>query len=243
MIRMIERRMPAFQDFPPADLLHTLVDLYFRRMNDYVPLLHEPTFKEAINSGLHLHHGDFGATVLLVCANAARFSADPRVLLEGQGEHSAGCSWFKQVEEARKFLFAPARLYDLQIYAVRVAMQKSFATGVLIAYTAHDFLSSREYSLRCVVVAFGRGDPRGSGCWRPSEAHVQRNTSRRRGVVEARVLVCNPLFLAASLFYSVIAHSDPQDTGGYGLVGIIWGRQNAMYSRRGVRFILFVLIR
>ncbi|KAM5539214.1 hypothetical protein V8D89_007087 [Ganoderma adspersum] len=107
------------KDFPPADLLAKLVDLYFDNMNDYMPLLHRPTFQQGVKDGLHLHDEGFGSTVLLVCANGARFTEDPRVLLdENPIPQSAGWKWFQQVQMVRKSLLAPPRLYDLQIYAL-----------------------------------------------------------------------------------------------------------------------------
>ena len=107
------------KDFPPPDLLAELIDLYFVNMNDYMPLLHRPTFEQGVREHLHLHDEGFGSTVLLVCANAARFTQDPRVLLEDNRiPQSAGWKWFQQVQMVRKSLLAPPRLYDLQIYAV-----------------------------------------------------------------------------------------------------------------------------
>ncbi|KAI0749212.1 fungal-specific transcription factor domain-containing protein [Daedaleopsis nitida] len=107
------------KDFPPQDLLTKLVDLYFTNMNDYMPLLHRPTFEQGVKDGLHLHDEGFGSTVLLVCANGSRFTDDPRVLLDdSQIPQSAGWKWFQQVQMVRKSLLAPPRLYDLQIYAL-----------------------------------------------------------------------------------------------------------------------------
>ncbi|RPD58799.1 hypothetical protein L226DRAFT_471250 [Lentinus tigrinus ALCF2SS1-7] len=110
--------MPVFDEFPPEDMLNSLVDLYFRHINDMLPLLHEPTFKSGIINGLHLRDGGFGAVVLLVCACASRFTDDPRVLLEGtEDRKSAGWKWFQAVEDWRKITgsLAPAQLHDLQI--------------------------------------------------------------------------------------------------------------------------------
>lgn len=53
-----------------------------------MPLLHRPTFERAIKEGLHLQDPKFGANVLLVCANGARFCDDPRVLSEGELEEN-----------------------------------------------------------------------------------------------------------------------------------------------------------
>ncbi|KAI0351888.1 hypothetical protein OH77DRAFT_1592538 [Trametes cingulata] len=107
------------EDFPPEDLIDHLVSNYFRHLNDYMPLLHEPSFRSNIKDGLHLRHGEFGATMLLVCANGARFSDDPRVLLEGSDTwQSAGWKWFQTVDNVHKSLMAPVHVYDLQIAAL-----------------------------------------------------------------------------------------------------------------------------
>ncbi|KAI0635504.1 fungal-specific transcription factor domain-containing protein [Trametes polyzona] len=115
----VHDEIPPHKDFPPPDLLERLVDLYFENMNCYTPLLHRPTFEQGIKDGLHLVDEGFGSTVLLVCANGARFTDDPRVLLEGYDTtQSSGWKWFQQVQMVRKSLLAPPRLYDLQIYAL-----------------------------------------------------------------------------------------------------------------------------
>ncbi|KAI0081043.1 hypothetical protein K474DRAFT_57243 [Panus rudis PR-1116 ss-1] len=107
------------KDFPPPDLLQSLIDLYFHNFNDYYPLLHRQTFEAQIAEGLHLRDEGFGSTVLLVCAVGSRFSDDPRVFLEGsESTHSCGWKYFRQVQLVRKSLLAPPRLYDLQICAL-----------------------------------------------------------------------------------------------------------------------------
>ena len=118
----IENDIPLFKEdqFPPVDLMNTLVDLYFRKTNDHLPLLHEPTFKKGLQTGRYLREGGFGATVLLVCANGSRFTSDPRVLLDDSDHpQSAGWKWVRMVEGTRKLPLAPAKLHDLQIYVVR----------------------------------------------------------------------------------------------------------------------------
>ncbi|RPD58806.1 hypothetical protein L226DRAFT_471190 [Lentinus tigrinus ALCF2SS1-7] len=113
--------VPAFDDFPPNDLLDTLVELYFRKSNDVLPFLHEPMFKRSIQEGLHLRNSGFGATVLLVCAIASRFTEDPRVLLDGsEDRHSAGWRWYQQVENVQRLELAPATLYELQLCMLMV---------------------------------------------------------------------------------------------------------------------------
>ena len=119
----VQEDLPVFDGsrFPPEDLMNTLVNLYFRHMNDHLPLLHEPTFKKGIQARRHLWDGGFGATVLLVCANGSRFTRDPRVLLEGENDYrSAGWKWYQLVDASQKLPLAPARLHDLQIYVVSV---------------------------------------------------------------------------------------------------------------------------
>jgi hypothetical protein len=96
-----------------------LVDLYFINMNSFLPLLHRPTFEKALREGVHHRDDGFAAVVLLVSAVGSRFSDDPRVILEGTNSpHSAGWSWFHQVQMVRRSLFSPPSLYDLQVYCV-----------------------------------------------------------------------------------------------------------------------------
>ncbi|OCH86476.1 hypothetical protein OBBRIDRAFT_737959 [Obba rivulosa] len=116
---IINEDLPPHRDFPDEDLLPDLIDLYFARVNDYMPLLHRPTLENGIKEGLHLRDEGFGSTVLLVCAIGARYSSDKRVFLEGyDNSHTSGWKWFKQVQMVRKSLLAPPRLYDLQIYVL-----------------------------------------------------------------------------------------------------------------------------
>ena len=132
------------KDFPPPDLLAQLVDLFFANINDYMPLLHRPTFEQGVKDGLHLHDEGFGSTVLLVCANGARFTEDARVLLDDNPiSQSAGWKWFQQVQMVRKSLLAPPRLYDLQIYAVRHVVPISPHIFFVFAFAVWPALSHR----------------------------------------------------------------------------------------------------
>jgi len=115
-----------------------LVNLYFKHFNVELPLLHRPTFERELASDLHVRDGQFGATVLLVCALGAKYSDDPRVLLseedvrrrymgEGGPEHvstaySNGWKWFEPAWLAMNhhLVFARATLYELQYHAVRL---------------------------------------------------------------------------------------------------------------------------
>ncbi|KAK1220725.1 Gypsy retrotransposon integrase-like protein 1 [Marasmius sp. AFHP31] len=113
----IRKFEPPSYMFPEQDLLQDLVDLYFNHINIFIPLLHRPTFLRQLQQELHLREEGFGAVVLLVCANASRFSSDPRVRLDGEESWlSAGWKWFNQVQLVRKALLSPPSLHDLQIY-------------------------------------------------------------------------------------------------------------------------------
>ncbi|VDB82659.1 unnamed protein product [Peniophora sp. CBMAI 1063] len=106
--------------FPDPDLLEHLVDLYFVNIHISLPILHQPTFRLNLKKQLHLSSREFGAVVLLVCANAARYSDDPRVLLPGSdNQHSAGYEWFVQVQ----FAFTITPMADVELL-------QTFALGV-----------------------------------------------------------------------------------------------------------------
>ncbi|KAK1235053.1 Gypsy retrotransposon integrase-like protein 1 [Marasmius sp. AFHP31] len=113
----IRKFEPTAYMFPEPDLLQHLVDLFFKHINIFIPLLHRPTFLRQLEQGLHHREEGFGAVVLLVCANASRYSNDPRVRLDGEDSWlSSGWKWFDQVQLVRKALLSPPSLYDLQFY-------------------------------------------------------------------------------------------------------------------------------
>ncbi|KAH9992244.1 fungal-specific transcription factor domain-containing protein [Russula compacta] len=119
-------------NFPEPDLLISLITIFFTRISPMMPLLHQSTFMKAFNNDLHLRDYKFGALVLLVCATASRYSADPRCLLEGGHLHSTGWKWFIQVEPFSSAVLAGPELYDLQIAALSVM----FAHGTLPPHEA-----------------------------------------------------------------------------------------------------------
>ncbi|KAG5732686.1 Activator of stress genes 1 [Termitomyces sp. T112] len=114
---------PIFK-FPDPDLIATLIDLYFKNMNRYLPLLHRPTFERAVDSGLQYSNTSFAATLLLVCAVAAKYSDDPRVMDEPKEPGgtldplSSGWKWFRQVPLVKTAPLSLPNLYDLQFYAL-----------------------------------------------------------------------------------------------------------------------------
>jgi len=102
-------------------LVH-LIALYFEKVNAFLPVLHAPTFKRNIAQGLHMRNNQFGATVLLVCAVASRYSEDPRVLAVPGEYLSCGWQWYQQVSVMRQSLFEIPTLYELQMYCVRYCL-------------------------------------------------------------------------------------------------------------------------
>ncbi|KAJ7230910.1 fungal-specific transcription factor domain-containing protein [Mycena haematopus] len=105
--------------FPPPDLLSTLVELYFRHINVFIPLLHRPTVERAIADNLHLRDAKFGVNVLSVCAIASRFSDDPRVF-DAAKPLSCGWKYFSQIETQPEHLYVSPTLYDLQRYCLAI---------------------------------------------------------------------------------------------------------------------------
>lgn len=100
--------------FPPADLLASLIALFFRTTNPYFRLIHEPTFLRQINSGLHYSSHSFGSVVLAACALGARYSDDPRV---GEG-HYRGWTYYSQLEPVRAGQYIPQEdiLWHIQLF-------------------------------------------------------------------------------------------------------------------------------
>ncbi|KAJ7282766.1 fungal-specific transcription factor domain-containing protein [Mycena rebaudengoi] len=113
---------PPVLRFPPKDLLDDLLDIYFTHIHILLCTLHRPTFEESIAHGLHLINHRFGSIVLCVCALAARFSEDPRVVLAGTNSRlSAGWEWFCQVQPFRTNHADAPTLYDLQVVFLSIA--------------------------------------------------------------------------------------------------------------------------
>lgn len=106
--------------FPDGDLFVSLVNLYFKEVNIFFPLLHRPTFERQIAERLHCQDAMFGNVVLLVCALGSKFSHDPRVLTEDSNTtRSSGHRWYAQVDTCRKSYSKKPSLYELQMIAVR----------------------------------------------------------------------------------------------------------------------------
>ncbi|KAJ7163614.1 fungal-specific transcription factor domain-containing protein [Mycena crocata] len=112
---------PDVYTFPEPDLMDSLLSLYFFHVHPFIPLLHRQTFERSVTEGLHLRNSRFGATLLLVCSLAARYSSDPRVHLEGTNtEHSCGWKWVGQIRLVRQSFTTTPSLYDVQICCLSV---------------------------------------------------------------------------------------------------------------------------
>ncbi|KAF8339841.1 fungal-specific transcription factor domain-containing protein [Cantharellus anzutake] len=109
---------PKDVQFPPADLMPRLFDLFFRRLDPFLPVIHRPTFEAQVKDGLHFRCTPFTCVVLLVCAVGSRYCDDPRVCLEDGGPPSAGWKYFIQVKDLKKSLHAPATLADIQVFVL-----------------------------------------------------------------------------------------------------------------------------
>ncbi|CAE7179840.1 unnamed protein product [Rhizoctonia solani] len=83
-------------EVPSEDLLATLIDGYFERVNILLPILHRPLFESQLRDNLHTQDEDFMRLVLMVCAVGARWCDDPRVLDDQcSSKLSAGHRWFR----------------------------------------------------------------------------------------------------------------------------------------------------
>ncbi|KAF9066469.1 fungal-specific transcription factor domain-containing protein [Rhodocollybia butyracea] len=103
--------------FPEIDLLWVLIRDYFHYMGPYIPILHRQTFENGVIHGWHRIDQNFGAIVLAVCAIAARFTDDPRVLLQDT-KLAAGWQYFRQIRLVRSNFVEPASIFELQMYCL-----------------------------------------------------------------------------------------------------------------------------
>ncbi|KAJ4467872.1 fungal-specific transcription factor domain-containing protein [Lentinula aciculospora] len=126
--------------FPDADLIDSLVSLYFSHINAYFLILHEPSFFRSVAQDLHHKDRHFGALVLAVCALGARFSDDGRIYEDGVGanynmgstrgasEQSIGWKWIRQIQPVRRTFTAPPCIYEIQLYLIYVFFMQATST-------------------------------------------------------------------------------------------------------------------
>ena len=144
---------PPVYVYPPRDLMPSLIANYFDNLNIFLPLLHRPTFEQAVADKLYLSNHQFGATLLLVCAHGAKYSDDPRVLMPGYtySTRTAGWRWYEQVNIFRKTLFDKTTLYELQMHAVcqAIHVHSTAFFHVLIYVYTFSFTSFSPREARC----------------------------------------------------------------------------------------------
>lgn len=137
-------------DFPDSDFLSSLVDLYFTNSNPFWPLLHRPTFEEAIANGLHQRDTQFAATVFLVCAIGVRFSQDSRAIaLPYDHIFAPSWTWFLRSQEMYQPVSHEASLYTIQAYGVSVISQHVFEIANVWIFPAICHLSGCLFVRRC----------------------------------------------------------------------------------------------
>lgn len=113
-------------NFPDPDLLSSLISLYFTYKDNFMPLLHRPTFERAIADQLHHRDVQFAAMVLLVCAIGAGYSEDPRVTaIPHDHPQSLSWTWFHQSQALHpKVLYRPS-LYVIQAHCVSFLLSQA----------------------------------------------------------------------------------------------------------------------
>lgn len=99
--------------FPPPDLMRTLIDLFFRYVTPFFPIIHRPTFEAQYADRLHERDSHHAQLLFMVCAVASVYSDDPRVYQEVRGVPVPGYKYFVEVSNWSRSL-AAARLSDLQ---------------------------------------------------------------------------------------------------------------------------------
>ncbi|KAJ3514268.1 hypothetical protein NLJ89_g2470 [Agrocybe chaxingu] len=124
---------PRHFTFPEPDLAKDLVELYFMHVNLFTPLLHRPTFEKSLHDGLHYTREGFADVYLLVCANGARFSSDPRARADGEDSQLAGgWKWYNQVETGKTDFLSLPSLYDIQVACLRIVFIQNSSSPMVV---------------------------------------------------------------------------------------------------------------
>lgn len=111
---------PSRLEFPPSDVINSLVGSYFAHSNIYYPVLHRPTFHRLLNQEFHQCSREFGCVLLVVCAIGARFSDHPYVSdVTAEGTNYCMVHWLSQTREVMEKPFtSTATLFEVQYYCV-----------------------------------------------------------------------------------------------------------------------------
>ena len=133
-------------EFPPPDVITSLVDSYFTHSNIYYPVLHLPTFQRLLDQELHQRDREFGSLLLVVCAIGARFSDHPYIS-NATTEDTGSCMarWLSQTREVMKKSFtSTATLFEVQYYCVSRLPMRTLGSGTHVE--SPSFLVAREMS-------------------------------------------------------------------------------------------------
>ncbi|KAJ3575093.1 hypothetical protein NP233_g1332 [Leucocoprinus birnbaumii] len=114
--------------FPPEPVASELLDIYFRQMNTYLPLLHRPTFERYRRGGLHKRNVWWHESG----------SEELHRWVQGGGDQwkAVGWKWFfvaLDVHCSRRSLSCPATLLEIQTLVVMVLFLRG-TTGVAVAW-------------------------------------------------------------------------------------------------------------
>ncbi|KIK55554.1 hypothetical protein GYMLUDRAFT_1017946 [Collybiopsis luxurians FD-317 M1] len=155
-------------EYPPSDLLKSLVILYWEHFHPFYPLLHKPSFKNSLAAELHLHDQAFGSTVLTVYALESHYSDDPQVLYNSDtaSKHSAGWRYFNQIAFVLNNALEFPSVYALQVYPLSV----TFMLGTHMVETAWMFIGTGFQLAQMISVhqsSFGKGrEPKEVELWK-----------------------------------------------------------------------------
>ncbi|KZT56769.1 hypothetical protein CALCODRAFT_301133 [Calocera cornea HHB12733] len=109
----------AFQppDWPEPDLALALINAFFDRWNNVLPLLHRPTFMRQYQDPAMRLDNTWVAVAFGVFAIAAKYIDDPRALGPGDGKghyFDAGIKYWNEMKRIGSPLYAPPSLFRLQ---------------------------------------------------------------------------------------------------------------------------------
>lgn len=112
--------------FPPDDVAHRLLDLFFCHTNTYLPLLHRPTFERYWHQRLHHSNIWFAVVCVLMFAVASRWYESDEGLVGGpptekEDWKATGWRWFfvaLEVHCIRRSIFCSATLFEVQTLIV-----------------------------------------------------------------------------------------------------------------------------
>ncbi|KAI9606102.1 hypothetical protein H4Q26_004476 [Puccinia striiformis f. sp. tritici PST-130] len=112
--------------YPPPDLQQSLLEIYFQYVHPLLRIIHPASFIQDFKAGRGETDDGFKALCLIIFSVASRFSQDPRVYLDLEGNPhpslqtaglryciSAGCYLLRPIP-------SPATFYELQAFALMV---------------------------------------------------------------------------------------------------------------------------